>query len=193
MEIGNEIVLATNNAGKIAELQEMLAPFAIKVRTAKEFSQEDPEETEVTFFGNAKLKADFFAKLSGLPALADDSGLCVDALNGRPGVYTARFAKTPADGFAIINQELGENPNRGANFTCCLVLSMPNGEFDKFEGVVTGTIAKEGKGDKGFAYDPYFIPEGYEKTFAEMPEEKAILSHRKRAFEQFVTKYFIEK
>ncbi len=187
MEIGNELLLATNNKGKVAELEKMLVPFGIKLKTAGDFPDiEDPEETGETFLENAKLKALYYAKKTNLPSLADDSGLCVEGLDNRPGVYTARFAPTHKEGMDRINQELGDNPNRKAFFACCLVLAFPDDTTYDFTGYVHGTIAPETRGDKGFAYDPIFIPNGYDKTFGEMTsEEKASLSHRGNALKLF--------
>ncbi len=194
-EIGNELILASNNKGKVAELEKMLAPCNIKIRTAGEFPElQDPEETGETFLENAKIKALYYAKHTGLPALADDSGLCVEGLDNRPGVYTARFAPTHKEGMERINAELGDNENRKAHFACCLVLAFPDGEFYNFDGFVHGTIAKEPMGDKGFAYDPIFIPEGYDITFAQMePEEKAKHSHRGNALRLFASEMLSDK
>ncbi|MDR2901532.1 MAG: RdgB/HAM1 family non-canonical purine NTP pyrophosphatase [Lactobacillales bacterium] len=184
---GTELILASHNKGKIAELSDMLKPYGITIRSGRDLDVQDPEETEDTFLGNATLKAKYFAEKTGLPSLADDSGLCVHAIGDRPGVFTARFAPTAVEGFEKINAELGANPDRSAHFACCLVLAWPDGHTESFIGRVDGTIALHPRGDNGFAYDICFIPNGYDRTFAQMTrEEKAPLSHRGKALQQFI-------
>ncbi len=189
--IGQELFLATSNKGKITELQAMLASYGIKIKTIADFEPiEDPEETGSTFYENANLKAQYYAQKTGLPCLADDSGLCIDALDGAPGVFTARFAPTPEEGMHRINELLGNDDNRKAHFACCLVVAFPDGDSYDFTGYVHGAIATEPRGTKGFAYDPIFIPEGHVKTFGEMERsEKAELSHRANALKLFLATF----
>lgn len=189
-EIG-KIVIASHNQGKISEIREMLVPFEIEVCSAKELNLPDVEETGTTFEENARLKAETLAKASGLPCLADDSGLCVNALSGRPGVYSARYAPD-RDFNKGMNRLLTEIANsgsddRGAHFSCVLALAYPEGGCRVFEGRVEGQIAREKSGNGGFGYDPIFIPNGFDKTFGHFSaEEKAAVSHRGRAFAKFI-------
>lgn len=188
-----KLVLASHNQGKIDELQEMLAPFGVEILSARDLSLPDVEETGTTFAENAALKAETLSEVSGLPCLADDSGLCVDALGGRPGVFSARYA---ADNDARINKLLDElkaegNPDWSAHFACVLALKIPGQEVRFFEGRAKGRIINERRGSMGFGFDPVFMPDGYDKTFAEMSrEEKAAISHRGRALAQFVKEVF---
>jgi len=186
-----EIVVASHNAGKAREIKELLdtlRPGQYRVRSPADFALSEPEETEPTFVGNAKIKALAAATGSGLPALADDSGLCVDALGGRPGVHSARWAG-PTRNFAaavtLIEAELvrigAKDPS--ARFVCALVIAWPDGHAEAFEGVVEGRLVFPPRGQRGFGYDPIFIPEGESLTFGEMnPERKHTLSHRADAF-----------
>ena len=188
-----KLVLASHNQGKIDELQEMLAPFGVEILSARDLSLPDVEETGVTFAENAALKAEALSEACGLPCLADDSGLCVDALGGRPGVFSARYA---ADNDARISKLLDElkaagNPDWSAHFACVLALKIPGREVRFFEGRAKGRIINERRGSMGFGFDPVFMPDGYDKTFAEMSrEEKAAISHRGRALAQFVKEVF---
>lgn len=187
------LVIASHNKGKIEEISKILAPLNIKVISAVELNLPDVEETGVTFAENACQKALGLAKLSGEFCLADDSGLCVDVLDGRPGVYSARYAPN-RDFDKGIDKLLAEmeqtgSENRNAHFSCVMALANPNTlECEVFEGRVDGMIAIQKSGDGGFGYDPVFIPvEGDGRTFAEMlGEEKAKISHRGRALEAFV-------
>jgi len=156
----------------------------------------EPEETETTFEGNARLKAHAAAKASGLPALADDSGLSVGALDGAPGIYSARWAGPTKDfGIAMdrVRAELGDNPSRDAMFICALTLAWPDGHDETFLGTITGALTFPAKGEHGFGYDPIFVPTGFSQTFGEMdPAKKHAMSHRAHAFEQLVAACFAE-
>ncbi len=191
---GGKLIVASHNAGKAREIRELLAPFNIDVISAGELNLPEPEETGTTYIANAELKARAAATATGLPALADDSGMSVDALNGAPGIYSARWAgpsKDFAAAMARVETELGENPNRRARFVCALSLAWPDGHCDSFEGDVKGRLVFPARGTKGFGYDPIFIADGYDVTFAEMtPPEKHAISHRAQAFEQLVRACF---
>lgn len=183
---GDKLVLATHNAGKVREIGALLAPFAVDVVAAGSLGLPEPEETESTFIGNAKLKALAAAAASDLPALADDSGVCVVALNGDPGIYSARWAGPDKD-FAVamekVHKALGDNPDRRAYFTCALALAWPDGHCETFEGRIDGVMIWPPRGGNGFGYDPMFIADGYEITFGEMDAAaKHDISHRARAF-----------
>lgn len=188
-----KLVLASHNQGKIDELSQMLKPYGVKILSAKDLELPDVEETGTTFAENAALKAETLSEYTGLPCLADDSGLCVDALDGRPGVYSARYAP---DTDARINKLLQELQDSGkkdwsAHFSCVLALKIPRQKTKFFEGRVNGKIIKERRGNQGFGFDPVFMPDGYDRTFAEMSkEEKAKISHRGRALVQFVQEVF---
>lgn len=186
-----KLVVASHNDGKIAEIKTLLTPLNIEVQSAKELRLADVEETGKTFDENAKLKAEAISLMCGLPCLADDSGLCIDALNGRPGVYSARYAPNRdfKEGIKMLLNEMKESGsnNRNAHFTCVLALALPNEKVKIFEGRVDGTIAEKPKGDNGFGYDPIFIPEGYTESFAELNGEiKNSMSHRGRALEKLI-------
>ncbi len=188
-----KLVLASHNQGKIDELSQMLKPYGVKILSARDLELPDVEETGKTFAENAALKAETLSKYTGLPCLADDSGLCVDALDGRPGVYSARYAP---DNDARINKLLQElqasgKKDRSAHFSCVLALKIPQQKTKFFEGRVDGQIIEDRRGNQGFGFDPVFVPEGYDCTFAEMTkEEKAKISHRGRALVQFVREVF---
>ena len=195
-KIGEKLVIATHNDGKLREIRDLLAPFGIECVGAKELDLPDPEETGVTFVDNAELKARQAADLSGLPALADDSGLSVDALRGDPGIRSARWAED-ADGnrdFGRAMQKVwdaveAEGPDAGhdAHFVCALSLAWPDGRIETFEGKVHGHLVWPPRGEKGFGYDPMFVAEGMEETFAEIePDHKHSISHRADAFKQLV-------
>ena len=191
---GGRLVLATHNTGKVREINDLLAPFAVDVVSAGALNLPEPEETETTFIGNAKLKALAAATASGCPALSDDSGLSVTALNGVPGIYSARWAG-PTKDFAMamkkVEQELAGKADRSAKFVCALALCWPDGHCDSFEGEVHGTLTFPPRGDKGFGYDPIFVPQGHTTTFAEMdPAAKHAMSHRADAFAQLVAACF---
>ena len=194
--IGPKLVIATHNDGKLREIRELLAPHGIECVGAAELDLPEPEETGVTFIDNAELKARASADLSGLPALADDSGLSVDALHGRPGIHSARWAEDEAGhrdfGRAmerVWREVEAEGPDTGhdAHFTCALSLAWPDGAIESFEGKVLGTLVWPPRGDRGFGYDPMFVAAGMDRTFAEIdPAEKHAISHRAKAFSKLV-------
>ena len=193
----DKLVIATHNPGKLSEIGDLLAPLGIACVGAAELGLPEPEEIGNSFVANAELKAREAADLSGLPALADDSGLVVDALHGLPGIFSARWAED-GQGKRDWNramervwarlEEAGPDSSRDAHFACALSLAWPNdGQVDSFEGRVDGTLVWPPRGDKGFGYDPMFVPAGHEQTFGEMdPAEKHRISHRARAFEKLV-------
>lgn len=187
------LVIASHNQGKVREIEALLKPWQIAVVSAGGLGLPEPEETGDTFEANAALKALAAAEKSGHWALADDSGLCVEALGGAPGIFSARWAGSGKDFAAAsqrIRQELlnaGVEPQGArAYFICVLSLASPQGDVTSFEGRVDGTLCFPARGQKGFGYDPIFIPAGYSLTFAEMePDAKHAISHRARAFSQF--------
>jgi len=186
MQFG-KLVIASHNKGKIEEISRILAPLNIKVVSAVDLNLPDIEETGETFAENACQKAVGLAKLSGEFCLADDSGLCVDVLGGRPGVYSARYAPNRDfdKGMDLLLKEIAESgsTDRRAHFACVMSLAMPDGECKIFEGKVEGQITETKSGNSGFGYDPVFMPDGYDKTFGHFSaEEKALVSHRGRAF-----------
>ncbi len=190
MKLSGRLVLASHNRGKVREIQELLAPFGLDVVSAGELGLPEPEETEDTFIGNAVLKAEAAMRASGLPALADDSGLAVDALGGAPGIYSARWAgesKDFAAAMARVHREMGAGAVTSARFVSALAVAAPGEETRVFEGIVEGDVTWPPRGDKGFGYDPMFVPKGETRTFGEMThEEKLPMTHRARAFEQLV-------
>lgn len=195
--VENELVVATHNAGKAREIADLLGPYIEAFYTAGELDLPEPEETEDSFEGNAQLKALAAAKASGKPALADDSGLSVTALGGDPGIYSARWAETPDGsrdfGYAMdkVRDALGDSQDRSAAFICALALAWPDGHVETFEGRVEGTLEFPPRGDKGFGYDPIFVPDGQAVTFAQMePEQKHAMSHRADAFRKLVARCF---
>lgn len=187
-----EILFASHNAGKITEIKQMLAPFGISVKTAADMDLPDVEETGTTFAENSLLKSQTIAKATGLPCLADDSGLCVDALNGAPGVFSARYApdRDFDRGMDKLLAEMAQsgNKSRAAHFSCVISLSYPSGEYHLFEGRVDGQIAMQKMpGADGFGYDPLFVPNGYDCSFAQMAKaEKNKISHRGRAMQKLL-------
>ena len=189
-----KIVLASHNAGKLREISGLLEPFGIDVVSAGDLGLPEPEETEDTFAGNARIKAHAAAQAAGLPALSDDSGLSVDALDGAPGVYTADWAETPNGrdfpmAMGKVHDKLIETAAAEpwtAAFHCTLCLAWPDGHDELFEGIATGHLTWPMRGDQGFGFDPMFIPNGHTQTFGEMPYEmKAPISHRADAFAKF--------
>ena len=194
--IGPKLVIATHNDGKLREIRELLAPFGIECVGAAELDLPEPEETGVTFIDNAELKGRASADLSGLPALADDSGLSVDALHGKPGIHSARWAEDEAGerdfGRAmqrVWNEVEAAGPDAGhdAHFVCALSLAWPDGAIESFEGKVHGTLVWPPRGDNGFGYDPMFVATGMDQTFAEIePAAKHAISHRAIAFNKLV-------
>ena len=186
----DELLIATHNKGKAREIAELLQPYVSKFYTARDLNLPEPEETGDTFEANAILKAQAAAQKSGKVCLADDSGLAVNALNGDPGIYSARWGGPEKD-FNLAMQKvhgaLGDNSDRSAYFVCVLALAWPDGHTETFEGRVNGSIIWPKRGDKGFGYDPIFQADGYDITFAEMnQQEKHAISHRANAFELLV-------
>ncbi len=184
-----ELVLATHNPGKVREIADLLGSYVGKIYSAGELGLSEPEETGSTFEANAILKAKAAAQESGYVALADDSGLAVNALGGQPGIYSARWAGPEKDFQAAmqkVQDELDDSEDRSAAFICVLALALPDGHVETFEGRVEGTLTWPPRGDKGFGYDPIFVPNGYDITFGEMdPTEKHKISHRADAFQKF--------
>lgn len=192
---GDTLLVATHNKGKLEEMAHLLTPFGVKVVGAGEMNLPEPVETEDTFVGNARIKAHAAAKAIGLPALADDSGITIDGLNGAPGVYTADWAETGNGRDFLMAMTRAHNeleainaPHpRTAQFRCTLVLAWPDGHDEVFEGVAPGHLVWPIRGKDGFGYDPMFVPSGHDITFAEMDRwEKNKISHRAKAVEQFV-------
>ena len=188
-----KFVLATQNAGKVKEMSAILAQFDIEVISAKDAGIDlDVEETGATFAENAMLKAKAICKAANLPAIADDSGLCVDALNGGPGVYSARYGGESLDDkgrYQLLLNNMRGQTTRAAHFACAIACAFPNGKTLTAEGRCNGTIAFAPMGEGGFGYDPVFLVPEKRKTFAQMTaEEKAEISHRGRALEKFVEK-----
>ena len=196
-QIGPRLVIATHNPGKLREIRALMEPFGIECVGAAELDLPEPEETGVTFIDNAELKARASADLSGLPALADDSGLAVDALGGRPGIFSARLAEDEAGNRdwhramqRVWDEVEAQGPEAGhdAHFVCALALAWPDdGQCEAFEGKVHGKLVWPPRGERGFGYDPMFVPVGHEPTFGEMePEQKHAISHRADAFAKLV-------
>lgn len=197
-----KLVVASHNEGKVREIRDLLAPFGVETVSASELGLDEPEETGTTFAQNAELKARAAASASGLPALADDSGLAVDALGGAPGIYSARWGELPEGGrdfnygMARVYEDMlrvsgmDENANT-ARFICALSLALPDGEISTYEGKVEGQIVWPPRGAKGFGYDPIFCMSGDSQTFAQIePQEKHAKSHRADAFAKFIQDWF---
>jgi non-canonical purine NTP pyrophosphatase (RdgB/HAM1 family) len=187
---GTRLVIASHNPGKVREIRELVLPFGVAVVSAGELGLPEPEETGDTFAANAALKARAAADAARLPALADDSGLVVPALDGAPGIYSARWAG-PSKDFALAMQRvqtaLGDNPDRRAAFVCVLAVAWPEGGLRDFEGRVDGSLVWPPRGDRGFGYDPMFVPAGGRLSFGEMaPDAKHAISHRAIAFRRLV-------
>ncbi len=192
IRLSGRLVVASHNPGKVREIGELLGPLGVEAISAAALDLPEPEETESTFVGNAELKARAAANASGLPALADDSGLEVFALDGAPGVYSARWAGPNRDFKLAMTRVWRELEAKGASdhsarFVCVLALAEPSGAVESFEGQALGRVVRPPRGDKGFGYDPIFTPNGHTKTFAEMsPDEKLPLTHRAHAFEKLL-------
>lgn len=190
--LSGRLVVASHNAGKVREIGALLAPLGVEAVSAGDLGLPEPEETETTFVGNAALKARAAAEASGLPALADDSGLEVFAIGGDPGVYSARWAGPNKDfGFAMqrVHEELQKRgaTDFSARFVCVLAMAEPGGAVETFEGEARGMIVWPPRGTKGFGYDPIFQPNGLDRTFGEMShDEKLPMTHRARAFEKLL-------
>ena len=198
---GRKLVVASHNKGKLAEIADLIGPFGFEARSAAEYGLPEPAETGTTFEENAYIKAFAAASATGLPALSDDSGLVVDALGGAPGVYTADWAETgQGRDFAmamrkvehLLQQERAVTPDRRAGrFVSVICLAWPDGHAEYFRGQVEGTLVWPPRGEKGFGYDPIFIPDGHDITFGEMePQAKHAMSHRADAFRQLVNACF---
>jgi len=201
---GMKIVVASHNEGKVREIRDLLRPYGLETVSAAELNLPEPDETETTFSGNAKLKAVAAATAANLPALSDDSGLAVDGLGGDPGIHAARWAELPRieketygqrRDFDMamwhVNARLGETGDRRARFICALCLAWPNGDASVYEGTVEGEMIWPPRGDKGFGYDPMFQQIGASQTFAEIePEAKHAISHRADAFAKFLADQF---
>jgi XTP/dITP diphosphohydrolase len=197
-KITGRLVIATHNSGKLAEMRELLAPYGIEAVSAGELNLPEPEETGTTFIANARIKAEAAANATGLPAFADDSGLCVDALDGQPGIYSARWAGPSKDFTAAMSQierllqERGamQPAQRKSYFVSALCVAWPDGHLEEVEERVNGAMVWPPRGDAGFGYDPAFLPDGHGRTFGEMtsiekhglPPHGMGLSHRAKAF-----------
>lgn len=197
--LGDTLLVATHNQGKLEEIAHLLEPYSVSVIGAAQMDLAVPEETENSFMGNARIKAHAAARATGLPALSDDSGLEIDALNGAPGVYTADWAETPQgrDFVMAMTRAHSEilatkaSPPWTARFCCTLVLAWPDGHDEVFGGTINGQITWPMRGDQGHGYDPIFIPDGYAITFAEMDRwDKNKMSHRADAFRKLVVGCF---
>jgi non-canonical purine NTP pyrophosphatase (RdgB/HAM1 family) len=192
---GQKLVLASHNKGKLREIEALLRPLGIAVVSAGALGLPEPEEDAPDFAGNARIKAVAAATASGLPALSDDSGFCVAALGGAPGVLSARWAG-PAKDFAVamasVHERMGDNPDRRAWFIAALCLAWPDGHTETFLGRIDGAVVWPPRGDRGFGYDPMFVPTGAQQTFGEMDADaKHAVSHRARAFAQVLTSCFV--
>jgi XTP/dITP diphosphohydrolase len=199
-----QIVIATHNQGKLREMQALLAPYGLDCVSAGDLGLPEPEETGTTFEENALIKARAAVEAAKLPALADDSGLCVNALGGRPGVYTADWAERQSfegepgrDWYMAMGKvegmlsALGPDADRSGSFNSTLVLAWPDGEYAVYVGSVDGAMTWPPRGDKGFGYDPVFVPNGSAQTFGEVEwEEKQKVDHRANAFAKLVTEQF---
>ena len=191
---GGKLVLATHNKGKLAEIVDLMRPLGVEVVSAGALGLPEPEETGASFEANAMLKAEAAARASGLPALADDSGLVIPALGGEPGIYSARWARPTRDfslAMAEVERRLAGKTDRRAHFVAVLALAWPEGQVEVFRGEVHGHLVWPPRGEKGFGYDPMFLAEGEGLTFGEMePARKHGISHRARAFAKLVATCF---
>lgn len=194
----NRLVVASHNEGKVREIRVLLKPFGVRTYSAAELGLIDPEETGTTFAENAELKAKTAADAAGMIALADDSGLAVDALDGAPGIHSARWSEMPngSRDFGVAMQKVHDEMKKNggsdtARFICALSLAFPNNGVHTYEGKVEGRMVWPPRGDKGFGYDPVFVACGDSQTFAEVdPEEKHAKSHRADAFGKFIKAWF---
>jgi len=192
---GQKLVLASHNKGKLRELEALMRPLAVDVISAGALGLPEAVEDAPDFAGNARIKAVAAATASGLPALSDDSGFCVAALNGAPGVHSARWAG-PAKDFAAamarVHEHVGDNADRRAWFIAALCMAWPDGHTETFLGRIDGAVVWPPRGHMGFGYDPMFVPGGSQQTFGEMdPDAKHALSHRARAFAQVLASCFV--
>lgn len=191
---GSKLVVATHNAGKAKEIKSLLSDFQIQTYSAKELNLPEPEETGSSFYENAKIKAVAAALQSGLPSLADDSGFCINALNGDPGIYSARWAGPNKDypmAMRTMHEKLEGFQDRSCYFVSVLCLAFPDGFICDFKGKINGEFVWPARGENGHGYDPIFQPDGFSITFAEMTEiEKNKISHRGLAFQEFIKNCF---
>ena len=193
---GDQLVVATHNKGKLEEISALLAPYGVKITSNDDHGLPEPVEDGVTFIDNARIKAHAAAKATGLPALADDSGLSVDALDGAPGIYTADWAETPQGrdfpmAMKKVEDALPADASRRAQFNCTLVLAWPDGHDEVFAGILHGALVWPMRGENGHGYDPVFQPDGHKQTCGEMDRwEKNKISHRADAFGKLVTGCF---
>ncbi len=196
---GDRLVVATHNAGKLEEIATLLAGFPVEVVSAGSLGLPEPAETEETFVGNARIKAHAAAAASGLPALSDDSGIEIDALDGAPGVHTADWAETPTGRDFVLAMRRAHDELQArhasepwsARFRCTLVLAWPDGHDEIFDGAVEGRVVWPMRGERGHGYDPMFMPDGHDVTFGQMdPAEKNRISHRAVAFARLVAGSF---
>jgi len=191
---GRELVIASHNSGKVDEVRELLRPFVLKAYAAKDLNLKEPDETGSTFSANAELKARAATNGSGLPALADDSGLEIFSLARAPGIYSARWAGDTRDfdsAMRRVEKQLEGITDRRAAFVCALSLAWPDGHVESVEAVAKGNVVWPPRGKKGFGYDPIFVPNGYNTTFGEMePKIKHRISHRTKAFNKLVLSCF---
>ena len=195
-----KVIVASHNSGKVREIKSLLKPYSFTIQSASDLKIKEPRETGKNFVENAILKAKFVSKKSGCIALADDSGLCVNLLNGEPGIYSARWAGKDKD-FKLAIKKIEKklikiDPNSNikyrSHFCCALALSFPNGQTISFQGKVYGQLQFPAKGCNGFGYDPIFVPNGYKKTFGEMNYSyKERISHRQKAFKK-LKKYLLK-
>ena len=200
--IENTLLLATHNKGKIEELSRLICEYHIEIKSTLDFNLTEPNETEDTFIGNARIKAHYAAKITNLPALADDSGIEVESLNNAPGVFTADWAETKnGRDFEYAMKKLWFEVQKTkfkmpykAQFCCALVLAWPDGHDEVFQGIIKGHLVWPGRGTKGHGFDPMFQPSGYKKTFGEMDRwKKNKISHRGLAFTNLITNCFNNK
>ena len=193
---GSKIVLASHNKGKLAEMADLLRPYRVEVASARDLGLPEPEETAPDFPGNARIKALAAALATGMPAFSDDSGFCVAALNGEPGVLSARWGGPEKDfskAMALVHERMGDAADKRAWFVAALCLAWPDGHTETFVGQVDGTTVWPPRGGKGFGYDPMFVPEGGTATFGEMDAgAKHAVSHRARAFARMMASCFGE-
>ena len=198
IKVSNKLIIASHNQGKVTEIRDLLEPLGLELISAASLNLPEPEETANTFSGNARLKAEAATLATGFPAFADDSGLSVDALDGEPGIYSARWAGEDKD-FSIamtkVNTALCDadtklkiKASRSASFFCALALAWPDNKTEIFEGSINGTLCWPPRGRNGFGYDPIFIPTGYYETFGELDQKlKHSISHRAKAFAKFLS------
>ncbi len=196
---GSQLVVASHNEGKVREIKALLGPYGIVAGSAGSLGLAEPEETGTTFAANAEIKAHASARGSGHAALADDSGLCVEALDGAPGIYSARWAGPTKDFRIAMTRIHDELRHKGlttspAKFVCALCVALPSGEAQVFQGEVHGRLTFPPRGDHGFGYDPIFIADGMEETFAEIdPAKKHAMSHRAKAFEKLLHSHIFDE